>query len=240
MKKRILELSMAMLLLLGAFVLSRQVASYVEAMQSPIEQKEAMQTYVEQKIVVIDAGHGGQDPGKVGVNNVLEKDINLKIALELKTLLEEQNVKVVLTRDTDEGLNDADASNKKIQDMTRRVEIIDETSPDLVVSIHQNSYQEESVKGPQVFYYTHSVQAQTLAEIIQEQLNTDLAIERPRMAKANDSYYLLKKTEGTTVIVECGFLSNSEEEQLLNQEDYQKKLAISIKDGIMSYLNNNL
>lgn len=187
--------------------------------------------------VVIDAGHGGTDPGKVGINGVNEKEINLQIAGYVRQYLEANDIEVVMTRETDEGLNDADASNKKVQDMKRRIELIDRTAPAITVSIHQNSYPEEYVHGAQVFYYTGSGEGRELAEYIQEELVTRADPENKRQVKANDSYYLLKKTGIPIVIVECGFLSNSAEAEKLCTEAYQKRVAWAIHMGILRYLN---
>ncbi len=188
--------------------------------------------------VMVDAGHGGMDPGKVGINGALEKDINLEIAEALKRYLEAEGIRVVMTRESDEGLYDANASNKKVQDMKRRVELIDEVKPVITVSIHQNSYPEEYVHGAQVFFYSGSREGQRLAEIIQAQLVEKVDPENRRKVKANDSYYLLKKTGIPIVIVECGFLSNSAEAEKLSDEDYQERLAWAVHMGIMQYLNN--
>ena len=114
--------------------------------------------------------------------------------------------------------------------------LIEEKKPDLVVSIHQNSYTEEYVNGAQVFYFGQSAEGKELAETLQESLREHLDPENDRMAKANESYYLLKKTPTPTVIVECGFLSNTEEANLLITEEYQDKVAEAIKDGILTYL----
>ncbi|MCM1542252.1 MAG: N-acetylmuramoyl-L-alanine amidase [Blautia sp.] len=187
--------------------------------------------------VVVDAGHGGMDPGKVGINGANEKDINLEIAGYLRQYLEANDIEVVMTRENDEGLNDADASNKKVQDMKRRIELIDVTAPAITVSIHQNSYPEEYVHGAQVFYYTGSKEGQALAQSIQEELVAKLDPENKRQVKANDSYYLLKKTGIPIVIVECGFLSNSAEAEKLCTEAYQKRVAWAIHMGILRYLN---
>ena len=187
--------------------------------------------------VVIDAGHGGIDPGKIGVNGALEKDINLSIALYVKQFLEAGDVKVILTREKEEGLYDADASNKKVQDMKRRVALIEETAPALTVSIHQNSFPEEYVHGAQVFYYTGSSESQALAERLQTRLIQDRDPENTRQIKADDSYYLLKNTKCPIVIVECGFLSNNVEARKLADPYYQEKLAWSIHLGILQYLN---
>ena len=188
--------------------------------------------------VVIDAGHGGKDPGKVGINGALEKDINLEIAIKLQEFLELEDVEVILTRESDAGLYDENASNKKVQDMKRRVEIIDQTAPVLTVSIHQNSYHEEYVHGAQTFYYENSEQSKLLAEKIQQALLNGVDKENKRVAKSNDSYYLLKKTSSPIVIVECGFLSNSEEAEKLESDYYQEKVAWAIHLGILQYINS--
>lgn len=180
--------------------------------------------------------HGGADPGKVGINDALEKDINLEIAKKLKSFLEAEGIRAVMTRTTDAGLYDENASNKKVQDMKRRLGIIEEANPVLVVSIHQNSYHEEYVKGAQVFYYQTSENSRRLAEILQEELKS-LDAENHREAKGNDSYYLLKKTSKPIAIVECGFLSNRSEAEKLITPLYQEKLAWNIYMGIMKYLN---
>lgn len=190
------------------------------------------------KCVVLDAGHGGADPGKIGINGALEKDVNLAITLLVKEYLEAQDVQVVMTRETEAGLYDADASNKKVQDMKRRIEIIEETAPDLTVSIHQNSYPEEYVNGAQVFYYNGSVEGQRIAEFLQDSLVQRLNPDNHRQVKANDSYYLLRKTSTPIVIVECGFLSNSAEAAKLSEADYQEQVAWAIHMGILQYLNS--
>lgn len=188
--------------------------------------------------VVIDAGHGGADPGKVSVDGSLEKDINLQIALKLQNFLQMQDVDVILTREADAGLYDENASNKKVQDMKNRVSIIEERQPALTVSIHQNSYHEEYVHGAQAFYYAGSEKSKELAERIQHVMMLELDRDNARQAKANDSYYLLKKTSTPIVIVECGFLSNYEEAQKLSSELYQEKVAWAIHMAVMQYLNS--
>lgn len=191
---KLLSGAMAVMLLVSMFYVGREAAVYVAA--GNVDRKE------EKLRVVIDAGHGGDDPGKVGINGVNEKDVNLQIAQQVKKFLEANDVEVIMTRESDAGLYDADASNKKVQDMKRRIALIGEAEPALTVSIHQNSYPEEYVHGAQVFYYTGSTQGQLLAESIQGQLVERVDAENKRRIKANDSYYLLKKTEVPIVIVE--------------------------------------
>lgn len=191
----------------------------------------------EKPCVVIDAGHGGFDPGKVGINGVLEKDINLAIAKKVKAFLEADDINVVMTRETEAGLYEESDSNKKVRDMKKRIAIIEETAPTVTVSIHQNSYHEEYVHGAQVFYYAASKEGKELAKILQNRLIEGVDKENTRVEKANDSYYLLKKTSTPIVIVECGFLSNREEADALSTDIYQEKVAWAIHLGIIQYLN---
>lgn len=189
------------------------------------------------RLVIIDAGHGGDDPGKIGVDGVQEKDLNLKMALALRDLLEQQDVEVLMTREDAGGLYDERTSNKKVQDMRRRCELINREKPACVISIHQNSYHEESIHGAQVFYYKTSKESGELAKILQKELARVVEPTNHRQAKANDTYYLLKKTEAPTVIVECGFLSNWDECAKLQNEEYQAKLVWAIQMGVLKYLN---
>lgn len=190
-----------------------------------------------QPVVVIDAGHGGNDPGKVGVDQSLEKDINLDIAKRLAHYLEQADVKTILTREEDKGLYSETDTRKKSADMKARCSLIDEVQPDLVVSIHQNSYHQEQVSGGQVFYYTGSVKGKRLAEIIQKRFDYVLGEKNTRKAKANNSYYLLLHVKCPIVIVECGFLSNWQEAARLNSPEYQDRMAWTIHMGVMEYLN---
>ena len=193
----------------------------------------------EKPLVEIDAGHGGFDPGKVGIDGQLEKDINLSIAEKLKAYLEASDVNVVMTRDTDTGLYQSGDSHKKVSDMRRRCDIINEARPDLVVSIHQNSYHQEEINGGQVFYYKTSQNGKRLAEILQERFDYVLGEANRRVAKANDNYYLLLHVKEPIVIVECGFLSNRKEAKALESEDYQDRMAWTIHMGVMEYLNTD-
>lgn len=190
--------------------------------------------------VVLDAGHGGRDPGKVAVNGALEKDINLSIAQKLKTLLEQNDINVVMIRNDDSGLYSESDSNKKAADMRNRVDIINKSEATLAISIHQNSFTQESIKGAQVFYYNNSDEGKKFAENMQEQLKKSLQDGNKRMAKANDSYYMLKKVECPIIIVECGYLSNNTEAALLTDENYQERMAFAIHIGLLSYLNDYL
>lgn len=231
LKKRVIEMVMACLLLVSFFFLSRQAA------QVSVETK---QQDGGRKVIVIDPGHGGQDPGMVGINGLEEKGINLEISIKLKKALEEQGFEIVMTRESDTGLYDESADNKKAQDLQRRIALIDEIRPVLAVSIHQNSYQDDSVKGPQIFYYESSEEGKKLAECIQSAMNHALRPERERTAKGNTSYYLLKRSAAVLVIAECGFLTNPEEAALLENGEYQQEAANAICSGIKNYLLGNV
>ena len=224
MKKHIIELLMGCLLLVCFYFLSREAAA-ISVELNP------------KKIIVVDCGHGGTDPGMIGLDGVREKDFNLAIGLKVKTALEEKGFQVVMTRETDEGLYEPEARNKKVQDMQKRILIIQEIKPVLTVSIHQNSYEDSGVKGPQVFYYRDSMEGERLAKLLQEKLNKHLQVERPREAKGNTTYYLLKRSPGIINIVECGFLTNPDEAWKLAQDGYQKKVADAIADGVTEYIN---
>lgn len=188
-------------------------------------------------VIVIDPGHGGRDPGKVGVNKALEKDINLSVALKLKSLLELNDIKVIMTREEDIGLYSESDRNKKQADLNNRVDIIHSNNADLAISIHQNSFVEEYVKGAQVFYYSKSDKGKRLAEMIQAQLKKTIKDDNHRKAKANNNYYMLTKTECPLVIVECGYLSNVKEAELLLDEEYQEKMAWGIHLAVMQFIN---
>lgn len=186
-------------------------------------------------VVVIDAGHGGVDPGKVGESGILEKDVNLSIAGKLRIRLEENGFLVVMTRENEDGLYSEGARNKKREDMEARVRIISETAPDFVVSIHQNSFPDASCKGAQLFYYKDSEESKRLAETLQKKFSEVLQDGNTRQAKANSEYYLLRKTACPVVIAECGFLSNATEEALLVSDAYQEKVAEALCLGILQY-----
>lgn len=231
-QKKVLSLIMAAVLLVSMYFVAREGAAYASS-EKVISEEENKK----KGCVVIDAGHGGADPGKVGINGALEKDVNLRIAGLLKKFLEAEDIEVVMTRTDENGLYDENASNKKVQDMKKRIAIIEEARPEIVVSVHQNSYHEEYVHGAQVFYYNGSATGKRLAEMIQKRFVINVDPENKREAKANDSYYLLKKTSCPIVIVECGFLSNRQEAEKLISPVYQEKTAWAIHMGILQYLN---
>lgn len=187
--------------------------------------------------VVVDCGHGGIDPGKVGINGVYEKDVNLSIGKQLKKALEKKGCRVLMTRETDTGLYDESDTSKKNSDLRKRVEIMNRQEVDLTVSIHQNSFQSQSSRGAQVFYYTGSEDGEAFAKLLQAQLISCLDTQNHRQAKGNTDYYLLRNTKKTTAIVECGFLSNPDEAEKLCDKAYQRQVAWAIAEGTMQYLD---
>ena len=225
--RRKIELMVLLLILAGLLSLSKNLQKYVSSEN----------VVAAGKVIVIDSGHGGDDPGKIGINQAKEKDVNLKIAKKVKKRLKKEGWKVVMTREEDVMLGDAQKGNRKIHDMKARVELINKTMPAMAVSIHQNSYQEAEIHGAQVFYYSHSQDGKRMAETMQKALLM-ADEENTRQAKGNDTYYLLKRTEVPTIIVECGFLSNPQEAEKLTEDGYQKKLAQAITSGIIACVGN--
>lgn len=189
-------------------------------------------TPVTNRTVIIDAGHGGGDPGAVGSTGTLEKDINLNIALKLQQFLEQNASNVLMTRVEDEML----AENKR-EDMKIRKKLRDENSGDVFISIHLNSFPQANCEGAQTFYADNE-ESKLLAEKIQKNMVKYLDEDNARIAKKLTDVYLLKNVSIPSVIVECGFLSNSKEEKLLSDEEYQSKVAFSIYMGILEYFNS--
>ncbi len=187
---------------------------------------------VSSRIVAIDPGHGGWDPGKT-VNDTRESVINLKIAQKLKKLIESSGGQAILTRNENKALG-----KSKSTDMKERMEITKKNNADIFVSIHLNSYPKSNYYGAQTFYYSGSKSGKILAEAIQEQLIKILDRGNKRLAATSDSYYVLKNTQIPAVIVECGFMSNPEEYKLLQDDEYQEKIAWAIYLGINIYFDS--
>lgn len=209
-------------------IFTLSLTAYNYASNTPVPQTNA-------DILVIDAGHGGMDGGAVGNNGTLEKDINLKVALFLKEIAEKNGKQVILTRSEDVSLHTTDSQkirNQKRSDLENRRQILQNNNQGIFVSIHMNKYDSETVRGSQVFYANND-QSRNLANKIQASLINGLADGNKRVAKpAPSNLYIFKGCNSTAVVVECGFLSCPEEEKLLAEEQYQKKLAQCIYDGI--------
>lgn len=198
-----------------------------------------MNILISDKIIGIDPGHGGIDSGAVGLSGIEEDDINLKIALKLKDIIVKNGGRVVLTRETDEGLYTDESKTlkeMKTEDLHRRKEIILEGNCDILISIHLNSFQQSKYYGAQTFYGKDNLESQKLAFSIQKQLREELDKNNKRVPQELEDVFLINDMGIPSVLVECGFLSNPNEEKLLTDEEYQRRIALAIYNGIVKYL----
>lgn len=188
-------------------------------------------------VIVIDPGHGGIDYGVVGSNGTKESEFNLAMSSDLKMFLVSADFEVVLTRKDNNGLYGEQTDNFKRKDMQMRKQIIVEQNPDMIISIHANKFPDKNRRGAQVFYDSLNEGGKALAQGIQSNLNLlNLEhVERTFSALSGD-YFMLKCSNSPSVIIECGFLSNAEDEMLLNQESYRKQLSFAIYSGIIAFL----
>ncbi len=229
-KKRILFIS-------SIIICSIFSCSFVN--QELTESELVSSTPVTNHVVILDAGHGNPDGGATNSSGeIIESDLNLQIVLKLQNLLESSNCTVVLTRSDENGIYDADANSirdKKISDMRNRVKIANNSDAELFISIHMNKLNQPQYSGWQTFYKSDDECSKYLAQNIQTNLNSFMQIKNTRQIKPISGIYLSKNVEIPLVIVECGFLSNYEESNLLKTDDYQNSLAWSIYSGIMDY-----
>lgn len=202
---------------------------------------ETVSTPVTNKVIIVDAGHGTPDEGAESLNGITEAEINLKIALKLQNLLEQSGCTVILTRSDENEIYDVGSDSireKKISDAKNRVKIGNESSADIFVSIHLNKIPEQQYYGWQTFYKKGNEESKLLATEIQNNLNDAIQKENKRIPAMLNSVYIMKNVEIPITIVECGFLSNPEEEELLQTDEYQNKLAWGIYNGINNYFYN--
>ena len=189
--------------------------------------------------IIIDAGHGGVDSGAVGVDNVLEKDINLSIALKLRDLLDATGFNTTMTREVDESIHDKDANSiraKKVSDMKNRLNLVNGDANNLLISIHQNKFEESQYRGAQVFFSRNNPRSQELAQSMRAAIVGLLQKDNSREVKPSPKgVFLLNKATVPAIIVECGFLSNSEDVKNLLTEDYQEQMAFSIYCGFLDF-----
>ena len=228
-KKRLIILSIFFLFAISFYFIN----SFIEP-----EAKETVALPVSNKLIIIDAGHGNPDGGAVSKNGVVEADINLKIALKLQNLLEQSGATVILTRSDENGIYDVDKTTlkqKKISDIKNRVKIGNSSSADIFISIHLNKIPEEQYSGWQTFYKKNNEEGKKLSTEIQSNLKEAIQKENNRVAKEIDNVYIVKNVEIPLTIVECGFLSNTEEEKELQEDNYQNRLAWGIYNGINDY-----
>ena len=231
-KKRLLLIFSCMFVSIFVFTLTRNSSKiqndYISTVSLPVSGK----------TVVVDAGHGVPDEGAESSRGTTEAETNLKIALKLQNLLEQSGTTVILTRSDENAIYDIDSKTlrqKKISDIRNRVKIGNESSADIFVSVHLNKIPQSQYDGWQTFYNKESQEGARLAKQIQANLNEAIQRENNRVAKTIDNVYIIKHVEIPTAIVECGFLSNPEEEKLLLDDGYQNKLAWGIYNGIIDY-----
>jgi N-acetylmuramoyl-L-alanine amidase len=219
--------SIIALIILAAIVLCVSLSYASKAAAAPADAK----------VIVIDAGHGGVDTGVVSKNGVKESDFNLKMTFLLRDLLKEAGFKVVLTRENENGLYGDAVIKRKKADMEARKKIIQQARPDIVISIHANKFPSSERRGAQVFFDEYNNAGKLLADSIQSNVNllNKEFVKRDFDALAGD-YFLLKCSKAPSVIMECGFLSNPEDEILLTDNEYCKRLAFCIYGGIVGYL----
>ena len=197
--------------------------------------------------IIIDAGHGGEDGGAIAIDGkTLEKDINLSIAKKLNNILKSNNINTFMIRDTDESIYKKDSNKKtlrrkKVEDLRNRVNIANSNDKNILISIHQNKFPDESLKGIQIFYSENNEHSIKLANFIKEDLEKNLSQTKFREnKKSGKEVYLLNKVRIPAVIIECGFISNKEELNNLITEDYQNKLAQYIFSGLKNFLDANI
>lgn len=220
--------SILVLLVIAAIAASNAVTTIKET--APVS---------ERLCVVIDAGHGGIDGGATSCTGILESAINLEIALRLNDLMHLLGIDTVMIRTTDESVYTTGntIAAKKVSDLKQRVKVVNETERAILVSIHQNHYSDSRYSGAQVFY-SPTTNSDILAKTLQSSFINSLNPNSKRQAKKADGIYLMQNINCTGVLVECGFLSNCEEEARLRSADYQKKICCVIATTISLYLRD--
>ena len=240
-KKRIQIIMVCIFISLFAFSIQMsQTQNNTQRINSSNNLVETTSTPVSGKTIVIDAGHGVPDEGAQSSTGTTEAETNLKISLKVQNLLEQSGCTVILTRSDENAIYDVDSNTlkqKKISDIRNRVKIGNESSADIFVSIHLNKIPQQQYYGWQCFYKEGNEQSNKLAKSIQENLNKSMQKENNRVAMKIDNIYIIKHVEIPTSIVECGFLSNPEEEKQLLDDNYQNRLAWGIYNGINDYFN---
>lgn len=225
------------LVILGIFLLLVISICVIMQFKEP-ETKETVALPVSNKVIVVDAGHGEPDGGAVSSNGISEAEINLKIALKLQNLLEQSGATVILTRSDENGIYDLDKETlkqKKVSDIKNRVKIGNSSSADIFVSIHLNKIPQQQYSGWQTFFKKDCENGKKLATAIQENLKQAVQKENDRVPMKIDNVYIVKNVEIPLTIVECGFLSNTEEEKQLQDDNYQNRLSWGIYNGIIDY-----
>jgi N-acetylmuramoyl-L-alanine amidase len=240
--KRLLEIFMIILnkkrLIFILFAIVFSIFSY--SLNLSQETQIVSSVPVSNHTIILDAGHGMPDGGAVGNDGTIESELNLDIVLKLQELLEASNCTVILTRSDENGIYNTDKETirqKKVSDMENRVDIANNSNAEIFVSIHMNKLEQSKYSGWQTFFKNDDKTSKKIAENIQTSLNYFIKKENTRTIQSISGIYLTKNVQIPLVLIECGFLSNSDEEKLLQTEDYQNELAWSIYIGIMDYFN---
>ena len=227
-KKRIYFILLTILISVVSFSVSSKVENTVQTVSLPVNNK----------TIVLDAGHGYPDQGAESAEGITEASINLNIVKKVQSLLEQSGCNVILTRSDENGIYDLNSSTireKKVSDIKNRVKIGNESSADAFISIHLNKIPQTQYYGWQTFFKQNNEKSEQLAKSIQEELNSSIQKQNKREALKITGKYIVEHVEIPISIVECGFLSNPEEAALLQQEDYQNRIAWGIYNGIMDY-----
>lgn len=227
---RIISIILSLILLFTSFVLIVSKNKFTE---------QAFSFSPEDSVIIIDAGHGGEDGGAVAPDNSLEKDYNLDIALKLEAILKLYGFNVIMTRTEDTMTCDNNLKTqrqKKVSDIRNRFSIIQKYDNGVFVSIHQNKFSDSNQKGSQVFYSPNNLKSKTLADCIQKSIADNLQKDNKRLTKKSGTeIYLLYHSKIPSVLVECGFLSNANDLKFLKDDGYRKMIAVLIADGIIEY-----
>lgn len=207
-----------------------------------MHQDENVAANISDRLIIIDAGHGGKDGGAVAPDGTQEQYLNLSVALKMDQYLRAQGYRTLLTRSDDNSIHDPDAETireQKVSDIHNRLQIVENNPGCVFVSVHQNYFTESQYSGTQVFYSPNNPSSEQLAEYIRQSVVSDIQPDNTRQTKkCGDSIYLMYHATQTAVLVECGFLSNHEETEKLKTESYQSELAKAVCDGIIDYMKS--
>ena len=223
-------------ILLAAFIISFSIVAFQQIRLASADNYRVENV----PVIIIDAGHGGEDGGAVGIDGTAEKDLNLSISLKLNEILSAMGYQTRMVRTTDTSIHNADADTvreRKVSDIHNRAAIMNEYENCIYVSIHQNKYSGSSIWGAQTFYSPNNEESKELAQLIQSSIANNVQPDNKRVIKqSGTNIYVLYNATKPAVMVECGFVSNANELEQLKDEEYQNKMAFAISNGIINYL----
>ena len=223
-------------ILLAAFIISFSIVAFQQIRLASADNYSVENV----PVIIIDAGHGGEDGGAVGIDGTAEKDLNLSISLKLNEILSAMGYQTRMVRTTDTSIHNADADTvreRKVSDIHNRAAIMNEYENCIYVSIHQNKYSGSSIWGAQTFYSPNNEESKELAQLIQSSIANNVQPDNKRVIKqSGTNIYVLYNATKPAVMVECGFVSNANELEQLKDDEYQNKMAFAISNGIINYL----